>query len=82
MASNFRKSGSRDNQMSRTVSVISLIACIVGIILILLDIGNLTDRNIYLMTGIGAFAAGIFIFLIGKSFVIARKKEDQENGQR
>jgi hypothetical protein len=81
MASNVRKSGSNDNQMSRTVSVIAWIACIAGIILILLDIGNLTDRNIYLMTGIGCVVAGIFIFLVGKSFVIARKKEDQENGR-
>ncbi len=81
MAANFRKSGSTDGQMSRTVSVIAWIACIAGIILILLDIGNLTDRNIYLMTGIGCVVAGIFIFLVGKSFVIARKKEDQENGR-
>ncbi|ASR45909.1 hypothetical protein P4H71_14225 [Paenibacillus kribbensis] len=81
MAANFRKSGSTDYQMSRMVSAIAWIACIAGIILILFDLGNLSDRNIYLMTGIGCFAAGIFIFLIGKAFVIARKKEDQENGR-
>lgn len=81
MATDFRKTGSTDNQMSRVVSVIAWIACLAGIILILFDIGNLSDRNIYLMIGIGCVVAGIFIFLTGKAFVIARKKEDQENGR-
>ncbi|MGG1615232.1 hypothetical protein ACIFQM_04480 [Paenibacillus sp. NRS-1782] len=81
MASNFSKSGSNEKQMSRFVSVIAWLAWIVGIILILFNLGNLSDRNIYLMVGIGCVVGGLFIYMIGKGLVIARKKEDQEKGR-
>ncbi|WP_342415569.1 hypothetical protein NST83_21165 [Paenibacillus sp. FSL R10-2782] len=81
MASNFRESGSNEKQMSRSVSVIAWLAWIVGIILILFNLGNLSDRNIYLMVGIGCVVGGFFIYMIGKGLVIARKKDDQEKGR-
>jgi 1,4-dihydroxy-2-naphthoate octaprenyltransferase len=81
MASNFSTSEPKDKQMRRSVSVIAWIAWIVGVILILTNLGNLSDRNVFLMVGIGCVVGGFFIYIIGKSLSIARKKEDQENGR-
>lgn len=81
MASNIGKVDPNDKGMRRSVSILSIfgwIALAIGIVTILFNLSDFSDRNLGLMVGIGFVVGSIFIFIIGKSLGILRKKEEDD----
>ncbi|MNW25078.1 hypothetical protein D3C74_18120 [compost metagenome] len=75
----------KQKQMKGTesfMSILAWVAGIIGIILIVVNVGFFSDRNLGLMIGIGCVVGGIFIYMISKSLGTARMKEEQEEGKR
>ncbi|MDO7907884.1 hypothetical protein Q5741_15840 [Paenibacillus sp. JX-17] len=80
-----RNDNRKDKNMRGMVSVftiISVIAAVVGIIMVLVNLNHFSDRNLGLMLGIGFIVGSIFVYSIGKwaGSIQSRREEDDGGG--
>ena len=63
--------------LSRMLTIVSWIACAVGVFLIVFNLKPFNDNNAGLMTGIGCLVGAVFIYFIGKSLGSMQARSDE-----